>query len=96
MSVPPQDSSKKGTVTRSQARKNPTLAKEIEETSQSPPKPKRKNQENTAKGLYHSETSNVLNPANLLDISVGSISDPEISTSNKSIIETKNPKSPFF
>ena len=35
-------------------RKNPTLANEIEETSQGPPKPKRKNQENTAKDSHHS------------------------------------------
>ena len=32
----------------------------------------------------------------MLDISVGSISYPEISTPNKPIIQTKNPKSPFF
>ena len=96
MSVPSRDSSKKGTITRSQARKNPTLAKETEETSQGPPKPKQKNQENTARDSPHSETSNILNQGDLLDISVGSISDPEISTSNKSIIETKTPNSPFF
>ena len=96
MSVPRQDSSKKGTVTRSQARKNQTLAKEIEETLQGPPKPKLKNQENTAKDSQHSETSNVLKQSDLLDISVGSISDPEISTPNKLIIETKNLKKPFF
>ena len=36
MSIPPQDASKKGTITGSQAKKNPTLAKEIEETSQGP------------------------------------------------------------
>ena len=96
MSIPPRNTSKKGTVARSQARKNPTLAKEIEETPQGPPKPKRKNQENTAKDSQHSETSNVLNKSDLLDISVGSISDPEISTPNKLIIETKNPKSPSF
>ena len=46
--IPPRDSSKKGTVTRSKARGNPTLAKEIEETSQGPPKLKRKNQQNAA------------------------------------------------
>ena len=40
MSIIPRDRSKKGTVTCSQARKNPTLAKEIEETSRGPPKPK--------------------------------------------------------
>ena len=96
MSVPPRDSSKKGTVTRSQAGKNPTLAKENEETSRGPPKPKRKNQENTAKDSHHSETSNIFNQGYLLDISVGSISEPGISISNKSIIVTTNPKSPFF
>ena len=32
----------------------------------------------------------------MLDISVGSISDSDTSAQNKSIIETKNPKSPFF
>ena len=42
MSIPPRESSKKDTITRSQAKKNPTLAKEIEETSQGPLKPKRK------------------------------------------------------
>ena len=61
MSIPPQDTSRKGTVTRSQARKNPSLAKGVEESSQLPLKPKRKNQENTAKNLHHSETSNILN-----------------------------------
>ena len=45
MSVPSRDSSKKGTITRSQARKNPSLAKEVEESSQLPLKPKRKTQE---------------------------------------------------
>ena len=39
MSIPPRDTSKKGTVTRSQAKNNPILAKEIEETSQGPPHP---------------------------------------------------------
>ena len=39
MSVPSRDSSKKGTITRSQARKNPTLANEIEKSSQGPLKP---------------------------------------------------------
>ena len=92
MSITPRDTSKKGTVTRSQARKNPGLAKEVEESSQLPLKPKRKNQENTAKDSHHSETSNILNQGDLLDISIGSISDPEISTSNK----TETPKSPFF
>ena len=42
MSVPPQDASKKGTITRSQAKKTPTLAEEIKETSQGLLKPKRK------------------------------------------------------
>ena len=36
MSIPPRDISKKGTVTRSQTRKNPNLAKEVEESSQVP------------------------------------------------------------
>ena len=89
MSVPSQDNSKTGTLTRSEARKTPNLAKEVEESSQLSLKPKWKNQENTAKDSHHSETSNILNQGDLLDISVGSISDPEISTSNK----TKNPKS---
>ena len=44
----------------------------------------------------HSEISNVFSQNDLLNINVGSISDPEISTPKKSIIETKNPKSPFF
>ena len=92
MSIPPRDTSKKGTVTRSQARKNPSLAKEVEENSQLTLKPKRKNQENTAKDSHHSETSNILNQGDLLDISVGSISDPKFSTSNK----TKTPNSQFF
>ena len=92
MSVPSRDSSKKGTITRSQAKKNPTLAKEVEESSQLPLKPKRKNQENTVKDSHHSETSSISNQGDLLDISVGSISDPEISTSNK----TKNQNSPLF
>ena len=55
-----------------------------------------KNQENTAKDSHHSETSNILNQGDLLDISVESFSDPEINTSNKSITETKTPNSPFF
>ena len=92
MSIPPRDTCKKGTVTRSQARKNPSLAKEVEESFQLPLKPKQKNQEITAKNSHHSETSNILNQGDLLDISVGSISDPEISTLNK----TKIPNSPFF
>ena len=91
MSIPPRNSSKKGTVTRSQARENPSLATEVEESSQLPLKPKRKNQENIAKDSHHSETSNILNQGDLLDISVGSICDPKISTSNK----TKTPNSPF-
>ena len=40
MPIQSRDTSKKSTVTRSQAKKNPTLAKEIEETSQAPFKPK--------------------------------------------------------
>ena len=42
MSIPRRDASKKGTITRSLAKKDPTLAKEIEETSQGPLKPNRK------------------------------------------------------
>ena len=67
MSVPSQNSSKKGTIARSQSKKNRTLAEEIKETSQGSHKPKPKK--------------------NLLDISVGSISDPDISARNKSIIK---------
>ena len=96
MSVPSRDSSKKGTITRSQARKNPTLANEIEKSSQGPLKPEWKNQENTAKDSHHLETSNILNQGDLLDINVGSLSHPEIITSNKSIIETKKPKKSIF
>ena len=36
MSIPPRDSSKKSTVTRSQARRNPDLAREIDGISQGP------------------------------------------------------------
>ena len=89
MSIPPRDASKKGTITHSQTKKNPTLAKEIEETSQGPLKPKRKTRENTDKFSQYSETSSALDQTDLLDISVGSISDPEISTPNKSIVEKK-------
>ena len=96
MSIPPRDTSKKGTVTRSQAKSNSILAKEIKETSQGPPKPKQKTRENTDKDSQYSETSSNLNQTDLLDISVGSIFDPETSTANKSIIEVKNPRSPFF
>ena len=92
MSIPPRDTSKKGTVTRSQARKNPSLAKEFEESSQIPLKPKRKTQEGN---LQYSESSSNLDHTDLLDINIGSIVDPETNTSNKSIIDTKNPKSPF-
>ena len=42
MSIQPRDTSKKCTVTRSQARKNLSLAKEVEESCQVPLKPKRK------------------------------------------------------
>ena len=51
MSVPPQDASKKGTITHSQAKKNPILAGEIKETSQGLLKPKRKSREDTDKVL---------------------------------------------
>ena len=91
MSVPPQDTSKKGTITHSQAKKNPTLAEEIKETSQGLLKPKQKTREDTDKFSQYSETSSALDQTDLLDISVGTISDPDISTQNKSIIETKNP-----
>ena len=60
------------------------------------PKSKQKSQKNTVKDLHHSETSNILNQGDLLDISVGRISDLEINTSNKSITETKTRNSPFF
>ena len=49
MSIPRQDTSKKDTVTRSQAKKNLTLAKEFKETSQGLLKPKRKTRDNTDK-----------------------------------------------
>ena len=51
MSVPPQDAIKKGTITHSQAKKNPILAGEIKETSQGLLKPKRKSREDTDKVL---------------------------------------------
>ena len=92
MSIPPRDISKKGTVTRSQARKNPILAKEVEEGSQVPLKPKRKTQEGN---LQYSKSSSNLDRTDLLDMSIGSIPGAETSTSNKPIIDTKNPKSPF-
>ena len=57
MSIPPRDISKKGTVNRSQTRKNPSLAKEVEESSQVPLKPKRKTQEGN---LQYSESSSNL------------------------------------
>ena len=93
MSIPPRDTSKKGTVTRSQAKNNPILAKEIEENSQGPPKLKQKTREITNKNSQYSGTSSNLNQTDLLDISVGSIFDPETGTANKSIIEAKNPRS---
>ena len=95
MSVPPQDASKKGTITRSQAKKNPTLAEEIRKTSQGLLKPKRKSREDTDKFLQYSEKSSALDQTDLLDISVESISDPDTIAQNKSIIETKNPESIF-
>ena len=67
------------TITRSQAKKNPTLAEEIKETSQGLLKQKRKTQEYTDKFSQYSETSSALDQTDLLDISVGSISDPDIS-----------------
>ena len=92
MSVPSQNSSKKGTIARSQSKKNPTLAEEIKETSQGLLKPKRKSRKNTDKFSQYSEKSSALDQTDL-GISVGSISDPDISAPNKSIIETKNPES---
>ena len=80
MSVPSRDSSKKDTITRSQSSKNPTLAKEIEESSQVPLKPKRKTQEGN---LQNSESSSNLDQTDLLDISIGSIPDTETSTLSK-------------
>ena len=96
MSVPPQDASKKGTITRSPAKKNPTLAEEIKKTSQGLLKPKRKSREDINKFSQYLEKSSALHQTDLLVISAGSISDPDISAQNKSIIETKNPKSLFF
>ena len=77
MSVPSRDSSKKGTITRSQARKNPTLAKEVKDSSQVPLKPNGKTQEGN---LQYSESSSNSDQTDLLDISIGSISDTETST----------------
>ena len=65
--------------------------KEIKETSQVVLKPKRKSRENTNKFSQYSEKSSALDQTDLLGISVGSISDLDISAQNKSIIETKNP-----
>ena len=95
MLIPPGDNIKNDIITRSQANKNPTLAKEIEQTSQGPLKPKWKTRENSDKFSKYSETSSACDQTDLLDISVRSISVPEISTPNKSIIETKNPESIF-
>ena len=96
MSVPSRDSSKKGTITRSQAKKNPILGEEIKESSQGLFKPKRKTREDIDKFSQYSEKSSALDQTDLLDINVGSISDPDTSAQNKSIIESKNPKSPFL
>ena len=82
MSVPPQDTSEKGTITRSQAMKNPAFAKEIKETSQGLLKQKRKTRENTDEFSQYSEKSSALDQTDLPDISVGSNSDPDISTQN--------------
>ena len=95
MSVPPQDASEKGTITRSQAKKNPILAGEIKEISQGLLKPKRKTREDIDKFSQYSEKSSSSDQTDLLDISVGSISNPYISAQNKSIIDTKNPESIF-
>ena len=71
------------------------MAKEIEETSQGPLKPKRKTREITDKNSQYSETSSNLNQTHLLDISIGNISDAATNIVNKSIIEPKNPESIF-
>ena len=61
MSIPPRNTSNKGTATRSQAKNNPILAKEIKENSQGPPKLKQKTREITDKNSQYSETSSSLN-----------------------------------
>ena len=68
MSIPLRDTSEKCTITRSQARNNPILAKEIEETSQGPLKPKRRTREITDKNSQYSETSSNLNETDLSDM----------------------------
>ena len=95
MSVPPQDTRKKGAITCNQANKDPTLTEEIKETSQGLLKPKQKTREDTDKFAQYSETSSALDQTDLLDISVGNISHHDISTQIESIIETKNPESIF-
>ena len=95
MSVPPQDTSKKGTVTRSQAKKNPTLAEEIKETSQSMLKPRLKAREDTDKFLQYSEMSSALDQTDLLDISAGSISDPDIRTKKNQLLKQKTQRVHF-
>ena len=52
MSIPSRDTSKKGTVTRSQSRKDPILAREIEKSSQGPLQTKQKTLRNTDKTLH--------------------------------------------
>ena len=69
------------------------MAKAAEEYTQVSSKAKRKIRENTHK---NSQTLNTLDQTYFLDISIGSISNPKISNPNKSIIESKNLKSPFF
>ena len=59
------------------------MAKEIEENSQGPQKPMQKAQGNIGKNCQGSESLNTLDQTNLLNISIGSISDPEINTHNK-------------
>ena len=51
MSIPSRDTSKKGTVTRSQSRKDPILAREIEKLSQGLLQTKQKTLGNTDKNL---------------------------------------------
>ena len=60
MSIPPRDATKRGTVTRSRARKNPTLAKEIEQNWQGSQKPKKKAQQNIGKNSQGPEMLNSL------------------------------------
>ena len=58
MSVTPQDTSKKGTITRSQTKKKPTLEEEIKETSKGLLKPKRKTREDTNQLIHLQQNHN--------------------------------------